>query len=324
MISRMEQMKSEMSGSGMQAMAEAIQATIYRMLMIAREHKDKVNRIGNDPIPFMPAFVNDFDSIQLAMNILYQTPQILLILGQKFFDDLNMTINAYRSFFADVSNNRLHTHRTHTASIQAGINLTVFNLMQALNNMDQGGGGGGGGGMDSLMQSLEQMSGQQMSLNMMTQSIFEQMSSGGNRPSQQMRQQLQDIAAEEQRLADNLQRMLHTNPEAQRHSNALNEIQNELREVANRIRQNRIDSNLMEQQDRIMSRMLEVQRSINSRERSQRRRGETADERLWELPTDLNMDFGTVAERRILEDEIQRLPLQYRQIILEYLRRMKE
>jgi DNA-directed RNA polymerase specialized sigma24 family protein len=70
--------------------------------------------------------------------------------------------------------------------------------------------------------------------------------------------------------------------------------------------------------------MLEGQRSINSRDRSQRRRGETADERLWELPTDLNIDFGTVAERRILEDEIQRLPLQYRQIILEYLRRMNE
>ena len=142
--------------------------------------------------------------------------------------------------------------------------------------------------------------------------------------SQQMRQQLQEIAAEEQRLADNLQRMLHTNPEAQRHANALSEIQNELREVANRIRQNRIDGNLVEQQNRIMSRLLEVQRSINSRDRSQQRRGETAEERLWELPADFEMNFGGLTERRLLEDEIQRLPLQYRQIILEYLRRMNE
>jgi methyl-accepting chemotaxis protein len=323
MISKMEQMKSDMSGSGMQEMIEAIQMTIYRMLMIAKEHQDKVSRIGNDPVPHMPAFVNDFESIQLAMNMLYQAPQVLLILGQKFFNDLNMTINAYRSLFDDVQNSRFNTHRTHTANIQAGINLIIFNLMQSLDNMQQGG-GSGSGGMQSLMQSLEQMTGQQMTMNMMTQSMLEQMAAGGNRISNQMRQQMQEIAAEEQRLADNLQRLLHTNPEAQRHSNALNEISNEMREVANRLRQNRVDRNLIEQQNRIMSRMLEVQRSINSRDRSQQRRGETAEERLWELPSDFELNFGNLAERRLLEDEIQRLPMQYRQIILEYLREINK
>ncbi|MCL2064114.1 MAG: DUF4175 domain-containing protein [Candidatus Cloacimonetes bacterium] len=324
MTARMEQMQSDMSGAGAQAMLEALEMTIFRMLMISKEHIDKVNRIGNDPIPFMTGFVNDFESVQLAINQLYLAPQILLFLGQKFFTDLNDMINAYRTFFQEVQNSRLTTHRRHTSAIQAGINLTIHNLMQALDNMQQSGGSGGGGGMESLMQSLQQMSSQQMMMNTLTHSIFEQMTSSGNRASNQMRQQLQDVAAEEERLANNLRRMMHTNPEAQRHSNALNEIVRELEEVSQRIRQNRIDSQLVEQQNRIMSRLLEVQRSINSRDRSNQRRGETADDNIWDLPSDIDLNLGNLTERRLLEDELQRLPVEYRQMILEYLRRINQ
>ena len=321
MVSEMEQMQSSMSGAGMQMMTEAIQMTMYRMMMISKEHQNKVLRIGNDIIPYMPGFVNDFESVQIAINQLYQEPQVLLFLGQKFFNDLNDLINAYRSLFTDIQNSRFTTHQRHTRDIQAGINLTIHNLMQVLNNMQQGG-GGGEGGMQSLMQSLEQMSAQQMMMNTMTHSIMEQMSQSGNRMTNQMRQQMQDMAAEEERLANNLRRMMHTNPEAQRHSNALNEIVKELDEVSQRIRQNRIDSQLVEQQNNIMSRLLEVQRSINSRDRSSQRRGETAEERIWEIPPNLDIDFNNLTDRRLLEDELQRLPADYRQMILEYLRRM--
>jgi methyl-accepting chemotaxis protein len=327
MVKKMEQMKSDMAGSGMQEVAEAIQNAISRLLMISREHTEKVRRMGNDPVPFMPAFINDFEAIQLTINQLYQTTQVLLVLGQKFFNDLNRTINAYRFFFNEIQNSRFTNHKNMTSDISAGINLVIYDLMQAMNNMDDGDGageGGGGSGMQSLQQSLEQMSAQQMMMNSITQSLFEQMSQQGNRMSNQMREQLQEIAAEEQRLADNLKRMLQTNPEAQRHANALNEMSNELEDVARRIRQNRIDQSLLDQQNRIMSRLLEVQRSINQRDNSNQRRGDTAIEQIWELPTDLDLNFQNAAERQALEDEIQRLPLEYRRIILEYLRKMNE
>ena len=322
MIQRMQKMQDDMSGAGMQIMVEAIELTIYRMIMISKEHNDKVGRIGNNPVPLMPSFVNDFESIQLAINHLYQSPQILLVLGQKFFLDLNELIAAYRGFFSDVQNSRLTTHARHTSAIQAGINLTIYNLMQALDSMGESGGEGGGGGMQSLMQSLQQMSAQQMMMNTMTQSMMEQMLVDGSRPSNQMRQQLQEMAAEEERLANNLRRMMHTDPEAQRHANALNEIVKDLEEVSQRLRQNRVDSQLVEQQNRIMSRLLEVQRSINTRDRSNQRRGETAEENIWELPPEFDINFGGLTERRLLEDELQRLPQEYRQIILEYLRRL--
>ncbi len=323
MLQKMEQMKSEMSGAGMEQMLEAIQFTIYRLLMLSKEHENKVNRIGNNPIPLMSEFIADFESLQLSIQQLYMSPQVLLFLGQKFFNDLNFTINSYREFFNDVQNSRLHTHKKLTSDIQAGINLLVYDLMQALNNMQEGG-GGGGSGMQSLMQSLEQMSSQQMAMNALSQSIFEQMGSQGNRISNQMRQQLQEIAAEEQRLADNLKRMMQTNPEAQKHANALNQITEELEDIARKIRQNRIDKNLLDQQNRIMSRLLEVQRSINKRDRSNQRKGETAENKIWDIPDDLNLNFKNEAERKALEEEIQKLPFEYRQIILEYLRRINE
>ena len=323
-VSELEQMKSNMSNAGAQQMAEAIEMAIYKMLLISKEHNEKVQRILNDPLPLIPSFVNDFESIQIAINQLYQAPQVLLFLGHKFFEDLNATINAYRQLFQDIQNSRFTTHKRHTTSIQAGLNLTIHNLLQALENMQQSGGEGGGTGMQSLMQSLQQMSTQQMMMNNLTQSLMEQLSSNGNRISNQMRQQLQDIAAEEERLANNLRRMMHTNPEAQRHSNTLNEIVKEMDEVSQRIRQNRIDSQLIEQQNNIMSRLIEVQRSINSRDRSNRRRGETAEENIWEVPPSLDANSRNASERRLLEDELQKLPIEYRQMILEYLRRINQ
>jgi len=322
MIAKLEQMKQDMAGSGMQGVAEAIQATIYRMLMISNEHSSKIKKIGNDPVPFVPSFINDYESVQIAMNLLYQTPQVLFILGQKFFTDLNTTVNAYRELFSDIQNSNFNNHKKHTKDIQAGINLIVFDLMQAMNNMQSG--EGMGDGMQSLMQSLQQMSGQQMMMNSLTQSLLQQMMANGNRVSQQMRQQMQDIAADEQRLADNLKRLMQTNPEAQKHSNTLNELAREIEDIARKIRQNQVNQNLIDQQNRIMSRLLEVQRSINKRDNSNQRKGDTAGDRLWELPPDLDLNFQNASERKILEDEIQKLPLEYRRVILEYLREMDE
>jgi len=325
MISKMEDMKNQMEGSGMQEMIQAIQMTIYRTLMISKEHQEKVNRMGNDPIPFAPGFINDYESLQIAIIQLYQAPQILLVLGQKFFFDLNNTIKSYRDLFNDIQNSRFHTHKKLTSDIQSGINLIIYNLMQVLNNMDsEGGSSGSGGGMQSLMQALEQMSGHQMAMNSMTQSLLEQMTGQGNRLSNEMRQHLQEMANEEQRMADNIHRMLHTNPEAQKHANTLNEIAKEMNEVAHRMRQNRIDQNLFDQQNRIMSRLIEVQRSINKRDRSNQRLGETARDNLWELPPELDLNLNNFSDKKLLEDEIQKLPLEYRQIILEYLRRVNE
>jgi len=325
MITKMEKMKSEMSGAGMQEMVDAIQQTIFRLLMISKEHGEKVNRIGNDPLPWRESLINDFESIQLSINQLYVNPQILLFLGQKFFTDLNMIITSYRTLFQDLQNSRFHTHKKLTTDILSGLNLVIFDLMQTLNNMEsQGQGSSGSSGMQSLMQQLEQMSAQQMMMNSLSYELFEQMSQNGNQITSQMRQQLQDIAADEQRLADNLQRLVHTNQDAQKHSNTLNEIAKELQDVSNRIRQNRIDRNLIEQQNRIMSRLINVQRSINQRDKSTQRKGETAQEQAWDLPPELNFNLNNLSDRKLFEEEIQKLPLEYRQIILEYLRRLNE
>jgi hypothetical protein len=320
MISRMQEMKDNMSSSGSQMMVEAVQTAIQRLLLIAREHRAKTDRIGNDPVPYMAAFISDFESLQLTINQLYLEPQILLALGQKFFADLNFTINAYRTFFTDIQNSRFNNHKNQTQDIQAGINLVIFNLMQALNNMGEGEGSGGGSGMQSLMQSLKQMSAQQMMMNTITQGMLEQMSTSGNRVTNQMRQQMQEMAAEEQRLADNLKRLMQTNPEAQRHTNALQEMVSELEDIANRLRQNRVDQNLVDRQNRIMSRLLEIQRSINRRDNSNQRRGETATENLWDLPPDIDLHFQNANDRKALEETLRLLPIEYRQMILEYLR----
>jgi hypothetical protein len=68
--------------------------------------------------------------------------------------------------------------------------------------------------MESMMQALQQMSRQQMAMNMLTQQMMEQMMQNGGRMTPDMRGQMGRMADEEERLAENLRRMLQNEPGA--------------------------------------------------------------------------------------------------------------
>lgn len=131
---------------------------------------------------------------------------------------------------------------------------------------------------------------------------------------------MQRLARDEERLADNLRRLMETNPEAQRQANAINEMIQELESVSRQLRQNRLDESLIRQQERILSRMLDAQKSINQREFSRRRQGETREEEDWVLPPDIQQEFQRLRQRALLEDNYKNYPQEYQELIREYLR----
>ena len=199
----------------------------------------------------------------------------------------------------------------------------IYDLMQAENNMQQQGGGSSSCPLKSMSQAMQQMGAQQMAINMLTQELMKQLGKEG-KPSYPTRMNAQRLGRDEQRLAENLKRLLQTNSEAQKQTSAMNRIIEELEDISRDLQNNRIDQSLIDRQDRILSRLLDAQKSIHKREYSRKRESETSDKKEWNLPNDLKLKFDKMKNRAFLNDEFKSYPKEYRDLILEYWKLLNE
>ena len=167
------------------------------------------------------------------------------------------------------------------------MNQAVMMMKSQLESMMQG--GSGQGGMMSLMQQLQQLSGQQMTLNNMTQ-MLQQMQQGNLTPEQQA--QLQRLAQEQQLIQKSLEQL---NKEARESGESkkipanLENIAKQMQEVITDMQTERLTDDLIQKQERILSKLLDAQRSINERDFEQERKSETGKNIVRQSPSELNL-----------------------------------
>jgi len=311
--------KSMCSGMSLDA-SEIIEKTIKRLLIFSQYQEASASSYIKDPFLILPEEISIFESIDLTVKELYETPMIILIIGPKFMYDANFTFSTFRELFQYINDAQTVKVKNYLKDIQKGINLMIYDLMQAQNNMQQG---SGSGGMQSMMQSLQQMGQQQMMMNMMTQQMMMQLAENGQMSSD-MRSQAQKLASDEQRLAENLKRMLQSNPEAQKQTSAINKIIEDLESIAHDLKRGRIDQDLIDKQQRILSRLLDAQKSIHKREFSKKRKAETSEIEDWELPEEIKLKFDKMRKKALLQEDYEDLPKEYQELIQEYLRILNE
>jgi len=315
---KLSQMQQMMSSGFMSDVGEIIDLTIRRLLIFSKEHELSMKNFSGDPYLILPHQIANFEGINLSLQKLYNVPMIALILGPKFIYDANFTTSSYRELFQNIDEAGRHRLSNYLKDIQKGINLMIFDLMQAGKNMQ-----GGGGGMQSLMQAMQQMGQQQMLINMATQQLFQQMGEDG-RLSRDMLAEARRLARDEERLAENLKRILQNDPEAQKQTSALNQIIEDLESISRNLKMGRLDQDMIDQQERILSRLLDAQKSIHKREFSKKRKAEISDIEYWDLPEEIKLRFEEMRQKALLEDEYKKYPKEYQELIQEYLRLLNQ
>lgn len=180
------------------------------------------------------------------------------------------------------------------------LNEAAMMMKSSLESMMQG--GSGGGGMMSLMQQLQKMSGQQMDLNNMTQ-MLQQMQQGQLSPEQQ--EQMQRLAQQQQLIQKSLEQL---NKEAKQSGESkkipadLENIVNQMKEVVTDMNTERLTDDLIQKQERILSKLLDAQRSINERDYEKERKSETGSNFTRNSPAELNLKKETQKDK--LRDEL--------------------
>ncbi len=182
------------------------------------------------------------------------------------------------------------------------LNETADLMKSSLESIMQG--GSGSGGMMSLMQQLQKMSGQQMDLNNLTQ-MLQQMQQGQLTPQQQG--ELSRLAQQQDLIRKSLEQL---NKEAQQSGESkkipadLENIAKQMQEVISDMNTEKLDDKLIQKQERILSKLLDAQRSINERDFEKERKSETGKNVVRTSPSELNLSKQSVKDK--FRDELNR------------------
>jgi len=158
--------------------------------------------------------------------------------------------------------------------------------------------GGQGGGMMSLLQQLQKLSGQQMSLNQLTQRLGQ-----NGRMTQQQMAQLQRLAQQQSLIKKSMQAL---NKEAKETGQSkklpvdFDRVIQDMKEVITGMKTQKLDAELITTQNRILSKLLDAQRSINEKDYEKRRESNSGTDIVKKSPEQI--DF----EKKQNSDEIRR------------------
>lgn len=165
-------------------------------------------------------------------------------------------------------------------------------------SMDKMMSGGQGSGMMSLMQQLEQLSMQQMNLNKLTQ----QLNKGALSMEEQA--QLQRLAQQQEAIRKSLERLNREAKEGGQSKSlagSLDKTVEEMKNVIKEMKGEKLGRDVVKQQERILSRMLDSQRSLNERDFEKNRESKSGAQFSMESPGQLNLKNNSGSK---LKDEL--------------------
>ncbi len=225
----------------------------------------------------------------------------------------------------------LQNRNTGLASQQSGESMKSLNeaatlMKSSLDQMMQGSGGSGGG--MSMMQQLQKMSGMQMSLNNMTQQLEQMMRDGQLSPEQQA--QMERLAQQQEMIRKSLEQL---NTEAKQKGESkklpanLDDVLKKMEEVITDMKTDKLDDDLLQKQERILSKLLDAQRSINERDFEKERESNTGTNVTRRSPSDI--DPAKLDKMNKLREELNKAAREgylkdYEELIRRYLEELNK
>ncbi|MFC1726124.1 DUF4175 family protein, partial [candidate division KSB1 bacterium] len=164
------------------------------------------------------------------------------------------------------------------------LNKAVIEINNALNSLKQA---GSGGGLEEYLKRLAEMAQKQEGINRATIQI-----PGGDKEGNAYREQSQRIARDQEALRKTLEQLQNELGSRSQILGDLKKIADEMKEVSSEMGDARIDNRTLQKQERILSRLLDAQRSLHRSDYSRKRLAEQSKEYQISDPGVLPEDLG--------------------------------
>ena len=233
------------------------------------------------------------------------SPQILAALAEA-----RQQMTRAREAAASASGNQRETVERAGDAVDA-LNVAAFGLLRS---RDEVSGASSGSGFAEAMERMTRMANQQGQISQDANGMLPMMGNNG------MQQQLQQLAARQRALAQELERL---RAQGQLDVKPLSE---EAQELARAMERGRLDREMVSRQERLFRRMLDAGRTLQGQEQDEQkeRQSESAKPGELRLPPALRAELlGRNGEIRLPTwDQLQRLSPEERRLVTEYFRRL--
>jgi hypothetical protein len=195
-----------------------------------------------------------------------------------------------------------------------GLNMMVTGLMDA---MDKASSCSSPSGMADAFDSLESMCSSQMGINQATQQL---MGDGQQGLSMEARAQMARLAAEQEAVKRGLEDLSGQYGSRGDILGRLDDLVEEAKRVIEDLKRQRVSDETLRRQEKILTRMLDAQKSLRRREYSERRKSRPADAYQVASPPPLSLEEREAAVRDLMYRGRGYYPPEYEELIRAYFR----
>ncbi len=273
------QQKQELAGEMQKAMQDML-STSFQQENLARQSEklspasSQINEIARQQSQLQEATRRIIGQlVQISNKTFFLSPQ----LNQVMADIISKMDNSLEQL--ENRNGRQAARPQREA--MAGFNRALLSLQSSMSQMSQA---SSASGFQEFMQQLQQMSGQQGQINQQSMSLFQK--------GQQGRLQLSSddlgrLAAQQEMVRQSLQKMTDENGNRRDVLGRLGELGGEMDEVIKQLKAQNLDRKVIERQERILSRLLDAQKSVREKEYSKKRQAEWEKQAIVKSPPEL-------------------------------------
>ncbi len=327
MMQRMQNIRQRMRMQNqMKTMAEMMRLTREIISLSRKEEalKNKINSsaLSNSEIRKLAAEQNEIlNEIDMLLQRMQKLSNKTFAITPEMGNALGKARSQMQMAIGDLEERSRHGVRNKTQNAMAELN-NAADMMQNMLNAMANRQGNGQGGMMSLMQQLQKMSGMQMQINAQTKQMR------GQGKSQRQLAQMQRLAEQQaalQKSLDELNREARASGKSKQLAADLERVEQEMKEIVSDLQSGNLNDDLIKKQERILSRLLDAQRSINERDFEKRRESKAGKNIARKSPEELRLEeeARNRLERELLEAEKEGYKSDYRELIKKYYKRLK-
>ncbi len=304
---QLQQAMDQMSGAEMKKAMQAMRSGSRQLLQLSMDQEALMSETGSAPksssksleVAEKQSYMSD--ALSRVINKMYETSKQNIFLDQKINQSLGKAAQNMESAIRNMEQGNNPQAVNNQADAMASLNNAVNRIQNSMENMMQNCSGNSGMSMEQFMQQMKQMANMQQGINQQTLGM-----GLGQQMSMAQQAAAARLAAEQQQVRKSLEQLAQEAGDTGEILGRLDKIADDMKKVEQDFAQKNISRETIERQNKILSRMLDAQKSIREREYSNKRRGETADNYLVKNPGPLPEDLGE--RKNQMQQDLLRAP----------------
>lgn len=235
-------------------------------------------------------------------------------MGRTMGDALREMMNAVSALEQRNGNSAVQNQKGAMTSLNKSANL----LQKAISDLQQQGESGG----MSLLQQFRQMMGEQQLLNIDTEEFMR-----GRGLTKEQMEGIGQLAAQQEKIRKSLQELSNEAAESKEREKLMGNTQSildEMKEVVKEMSQQQINSSTVEKQHKILSRMLDVQRSMQERDYEEKRNAITATDKKYEKNLPIELKQLPKKKMDLIQLRDSKFTKEYKELIRSYYEQLQK